>query len=84
MMIERRLARAGFTLTRDYPVPLERVAGNDVGTGKTPQWLHGKFCRLLRRAYSSWRCQQPTSYTYDDAGIGLPGQRWGPFLRWHS
>jgi hypothetical protein len=25
MTIERRLARAGFTLTRDYPVPLERV-----------------------------------------------------------
>jgi uncharacterized protein YndB with AHSA1/START domain len=23
--IERRLARAGFTLTRDYPVPVERV-----------------------------------------------------------
>ncbi len=25
MTNERRLARAGFTLTRDYPVPLERV-----------------------------------------------------------
>ncbi|WP_308468739.1 SRPBCC domain-containing protein [Rathayibacter soli] len=25
MTIERRLARAGFTLTRDYPVALERV-----------------------------------------------------------
>ena len=25
MTIERRLARAGFTLTRDYPVPVERV-----------------------------------------------------------
>ncbi|MEJ7650737.1 MAG: SRPBCC domain-containing protein [Nakamurella sp.] len=25
MPIERRLARAGFTLNRDYPVPLERV-----------------------------------------------------------
>ena len=25
MTTERRLARAGFTLTRDYPVPLERV-----------------------------------------------------------
>ncbi len=25
MTIERRRARAGFTLTRDYPVPLERV-----------------------------------------------------------
>ncbi|WP_374009277.1 SRPBCC domain-containing protein [Leifsonia sp. LS-T14] len=25
MTIERRLARAGFTLTRDYPVPLDRV-----------------------------------------------------------
>jgi len=25
MTIERRLARAGFTLTRDYPVPLERA-----------------------------------------------------------
>jgi uncharacterized protein YndB with AHSA1/START domain len=25
MSIERRLVRAGFTLTRDYPVPLERV-----------------------------------------------------------
>jgi uncharacterized protein YndB with AHSA1/START domain len=25
MSIERRLARAGFTLTRDYPVPVERV-----------------------------------------------------------
>ena len=25
MTIERRLARAGFTLTRDYPVPLKRV-----------------------------------------------------------
>jgi hypothetical protein len=25
MTIERRLARAGFTLTRDYPAPLERV-----------------------------------------------------------
>ena len=25
MTIERRLARAGFTLTRDYPVPRERV-----------------------------------------------------------
>jgi uncharacterized protein YndB with AHSA1/START domain len=25
MTIERRLARSGFTLTRDYPVPLERV-----------------------------------------------------------
>ena len=25
MTIERRLARAGFTLTRDYPVPLQRV-----------------------------------------------------------
>jgi uncharacterized protein YndB with AHSA1/START domain len=25
MTIERRLARAGFTLTRDFPVPLERV-----------------------------------------------------------
>ena len=27
MTIERRLARAGFTLTRDYPVPLQRVWG---------------------------------------------------------
>jgi len=27
MTIERRLARAGFTLTRDYPVPVERVWG---------------------------------------------------------
>src|SRR6195952_4354932 len=27
MTIERRLARAGFTLTRDYPVPLHRVWG---------------------------------------------------------
>jgi uncharacterized protein YndB with AHSA1/START domain len=25
MTVERRLARAGFTLTRDYPVPVERV-----------------------------------------------------------
>ena len=25
MTIERRLAHAGFTLTRDYPVPVERV-----------------------------------------------------------
>lgn len=25
MTMERRLARAGFTLTRDYPVPVERV-----------------------------------------------------------
>jgi uncharacterized protein YndB with AHSA1/START domain len=25
MTIQRRLARAGFTLTRDYPVPVERV-----------------------------------------------------------
>src|SRR6478735_8008100 len=25
MTIERRLARAGFTLTRDYPVPVDRV-----------------------------------------------------------
>ena len=25
MTVERRLAHAGFTLTRDYPVPLERV-----------------------------------------------------------
>lgn len=25
MTIERRLARAGFTLTRDYPAPIERV-----------------------------------------------------------
>ena len=25
MTIERRLARSGFTLTRDYPVPVERV-----------------------------------------------------------
>ncbi len=25
MTIKRRLARAGFTLTRDYPAPLERV-----------------------------------------------------------
>src|SRR6185436_3563469 len=25
MTTERRLARAGFTLTRDYPVPVERV-----------------------------------------------------------
>ena len=25
MTIERRIARAGFTLTRDYPVPVERV-----------------------------------------------------------
>ncbi|MGH6952516.1 MAG: SRPBCC domain-containing protein, partial [Vitreimonas sp.] len=25
MTIERRLARAGFTLTRDYPVPVARV-----------------------------------------------------------
>ena len=25
MTIERRLARAGFTLTRDYPAPVERV-----------------------------------------------------------
>ena len=25
MTIERRLARSGFTLTRDYPVPRERV-----------------------------------------------------------
>src|SRR3954462_14338099 len=25
MTTERRIARAGFTLTRDYPVPLERV-----------------------------------------------------------
>lgn len=25
MTIERRLARAGFTLTRDYPVPLQHV-----------------------------------------------------------
>ena len=27
MTIERRLARAGFTLTRDYPVPVARVWG---------------------------------------------------------
>ena len=27
MTTERRLARAGFTLTRDYPVPVERVWG---------------------------------------------------------
>jgi uncharacterized protein YndB with AHSA1/START domain len=27
MTIERRLARAGFTLARDYPAPLERVWG---------------------------------------------------------
>jgi uncharacterized protein YndB with AHSA1/START domain len=25
MMIERRIARSGFTLTRDFPVPVERV-----------------------------------------------------------
>jgi uncharacterized protein YndB with AHSA1/START domain len=25
MTIERRLARSGFTLTRDYPVPVERI-----------------------------------------------------------
>ncbi|MDF2581178.1 MAG: hypothetical protein K0S49_2757, partial [Microbacterium sp.] len=25
MTIERRLAHAGFTLTRDYPVPVEKV-----------------------------------------------------------
>src|ERR1700709_2031657 len=37
MTIERRLARAGFTLTRDYPAPRERVWDAVPGGGQQPR-----------------------------------------------
>jgi uncharacterized protein YndB with AHSA1/START domain len=44
MTIERRLARAGFTLTRDYPVPPERVwdafAEGAAEAGLVGRWGH--------------------------------------------
>jgi uncharacterized protein YndB with AHSA1/START domain len=38
MTIERRLARAGFTLTRDYPVAPERVWDAFADEGQKLQW----------------------------------------------
>jgi uncharacterized protein YndB with AHSA1/START domain len=38
MTIERRLARAGFTLTRDYPVPVERVWDAFAEEGQKLRW----------------------------------------------
>jgi uncharacterized protein YndB with AHSA1/START domain len=39
MTIDRRLARAGFTLTRDYPVPLERVWDAFAEEDQKLQWF---------------------------------------------
>lgn len=39
MTIERRLARAGFTLTRDYPVPVERVWAAFAEEGQKLNWF---------------------------------------------
>ena len=41
MPIERRLARAGFTLTRDYPVPVERVWGAFAEEDQKLAWWGG-------------------------------------------
>jgi uncharacterized protein YndB with AHSA1/START domain len=41
MTIERRLARAGFTLTRDYPVGLERVWDAFAEEGQKREWFGG-------------------------------------------
>lgn len=38
MTIERRLARSGFTLTRDYPVPLERIWGAFADESQKLSW----------------------------------------------
>ncbi len=39
MTIERRLARAGFTVTRYYPVPLERVWDAFAKEDQKPDWF---------------------------------------------
>src|SRR6478609_9117062 len=39
MTIERRLARAGFTLTRDYPVPVDRVWTTFAQEDQKLQWF---------------------------------------------
>jgi uncharacterized protein YndB with AHSA1/START domain len=41
MTIERRLARSGFTLTRDYPVPLERVWNSFAEEQQKRAWWGG-------------------------------------------
>ena len=39
MTTERRLARAGFTLSRDYPVPVERLWGAFADEGQKREWF---------------------------------------------
>ncbi|RNL63107.1 ATPase [Nocardioides marmoriginsengisoli] len=39
MTIERRLAHAGFTLTRDYPAPVERVWGAFAEEAQKRDWF---------------------------------------------
>lgn len=39
MTTERRLAHAGFTLTRDYPVPVQRVWGAFAEEGQKLAWF---------------------------------------------
>lgn len=41
MTVERRLARSGFTLTRDYPVPPERVWAAFAREEEKLAWFHG-------------------------------------------
>lgn len=41
MTIERRLARSGFTLTRDYPVPVDRVWTAFAKEDQKLQWFGG-------------------------------------------
>ena len=53
MTIERRLARAGFTLTRDYPVPLERVwdsPGSRTSSTASSSTSSGPTGRAARKA----------------------------------
>ena len=38
MTVERRIARADFTLTRDFPVPVERVWGAFADEGQKLEW----------------------------------------------
>ncbi|WP_372736599.1 SRPBCC domain-containing protein [Nocardioides sp.] len=40
MTIDRRLVHAGFTLTRDYPVPVERVWAAFAEEGQKVAWFH--------------------------------------------
>ena len=41
MTIERRLARSGFTLTRDYPVAVDRVWTAFAQEDQKLQWFGG-------------------------------------------